>query len=171
MRNPIKSSFARPVTSLLAGCTLAMALWPQLALAAAGANGPFSTFAGDWKGVGTVIDDKGKTESLRCRESNVVSDDNISLTQSLVCASDSYRVEFRATLFTDGHTVRGTWEDVSRNASGNVFGQIADSAIVATITAPGVQARLSARTTAHQQEVTVEPQGTQINKVVVTMKR
>ena len=169
MRNLIMSSFVRPTAPLLAGCAVAMALWPHVA--AAGGPGPFSSFGGDWKGVGTVIDDKGKTEPLRCRESNVVSDDNISLTQSLVCASDSYRVEFRTTLFTDGHTVRGTWQDVSRNASGNVLGEIANNAIVATITAPGVQARLSAKTTANRQEVTVEPEGTQINKVVVTMKR
>ena len=168
MRNLIMSALERPVASLLAGCAVAMALWPQLAAAA---DGPFSTFGGDWKGVGTVIDDQGKTESLRCRETNVVSDDNISLTQSLVCASDSYRMEFHTTLFTDGHTVRGTWQDVSHNTGGNVFGQIADNAIVATITAPGVHARLTARTSANQQEVTVEPQGTQINKVVVTMKR
>ena len=169
MRNLITSSLKRPTASLLAGCAVAIALWPQIG--AARADGPFSTFSGDWKGVGTVVDDKGKTESLRCRESNVVSDDNISLTQSLVCASDSYRMEFHTTLFTDGRTVRGTWEDTSRNASGNIFGQIANNVIVANITAPGVQARLSAKTSATRQEVTIEPEGTQINKVVVTMKK
>ena len=170
MRNFIMSSFKRPAASLLAGCAVVIALWPQL-LAAAQADGPFSIFGGDWKGVGSVVDDKGKTESLRCRESNVVSDDNISLTQSLVCASDSYRMEFHTTLFTDGHTVRGTWQDTSHDTGGNIFGQISHDAIIATISAPGVRARLSARTSATRQEVTIEPEGTQINKVVVTMEK
>jgi hypothetical protein len=167
MRMPTVSSF-KPF--LLAGCMIATALGSQLASAQA-REGVFSSFGGDWRGVGTVVDSNGKTEPLRCRESNVVSDDNISLTQSLVCASDSYRVELHATLFTDGHTIRGTWEDTTRNTGGNIYGEIANNAIVATISAPGVNARLSARTTADRQEVTLEPQGTQINKVVVTMKR
>ena len=101
----------------------------------------------------------------------MVSDDNISLTQSLVCVSDRDRMEYQTTLFTDGHSVRGTLQDVTRKVGGNILGQIANGAIVATITAPGMRARLSAKTSAGRQQVRVDPEGGLISKVVVTMKR
>ena len=169
MRDLVGSWSRRPPASLLAACAFAMTLWPQLA--AADAKGVFSGFAGEWRGVGTVFGANGKSEALRCTESNVVSDDNISLTQSLVCVSSHVHVEFQTALFTDGHTVRGTLQDVIRKVGGNVYGQIADGVIAATITAPGVRARLSAKVSAGRQQVTIEPDGGQIARAVVTMKK
>jgi hypothetical protein len=169
MRDLVVARFRRPMALLPLGCAVAIALSPQLASAAPG--GAFSSFAGEWTGVGRLFGADGKTAPLRCRETNVVSDDNISLTQTLVCANERYRGEFHVTLFTDGHIVRGTFQDVARGAGGNVYGQVARGAIVATITAPGVRALLSAKTSANRQDVTVEPEGGQLRRVTVTMRR
>ena len=37
---------------------------------------------------------------------------------SLVCASDSYRVDFHADLYTDGQNLHGKWTETTRSAEG-----------------------------------------------------
>ena len=101
-----------------------------VALACVGAEaaaGPFAVFAGTWKGEGRVYVKSGATEPLKCRSHNIPSDDNVNLDLSFVCASTSYRFDFHAQLYTDGKALRGQWTEASRNASGNVSGEITAS--------------------------------------------
>src|ERR1700722_10795977 len=117
--------------ALLLASVGATALSPSASLARS--TGPFAEFAGEWRGTGSVIDANGKTERVKCKETNTVSDDNINMTQSLVCATDSYRFDFHTSVNSDGHSIRGTWQEISRDASGSVSGEIAGNVIEATI--------------------------------------
>jgi hypothetical protein len=144
------------------------------ALGASGAFalGVFSPFAGNWRGSGRVSDVNGKSESLRCKSKLTPSPDGIAMSLGLVCASDSYRVDFHADLYTDGENLRGTWSESTRNASGNVSGVIRPDVINARTEAPGFEAAIVIHVIDGKRlDVSLNAHGTTINQVQVSMKR
>ncbi len=139
---------------------------------AAPAAGVFNAFGGSYRGTGRIFDVNGKSESLTCRSSNAPSQDGIAMSLSLVCASDSYRVDFHSDLYTDGQSLRGNWEEKTRSATGDVSGTIQPSQIDATATAPGFSANIIIRVEkGGRLQIGLNAQGTSINKVEVTMKK
>ena len=118
-----------------------------------------------------MVGTAGNSEPIKCRATYAVSPDGSNLSQSLVCASDSYRFDIRSVVVSDGQTVRGTWEETTRNAAGNLIGRIRDGLIESTVTGPGFTARLSVRTTARRQMVSIDPQGADVNSVDITLVR
>lgn len=144
------------------------------ALAASGAlaAGVFSPFAGNWRGSGRISDVNGKSESLRCKSALAPSPDGIAMSLGLVCASDSYRVDFHADLYTDGENLRGTWSETTRNASGNVSGVIRADYIRARTEAPGFDADILIHVVGGRRlDVSLDAHGTSINHVQVSMRR
>ena len=136
------------------------------------AAGPFSGFGGSWKGAGRISDLNGKSESLSCKSSNAPAPDGIAMSLSLVCASDSYRVDFHSELYTDGQDLRGTWSEKTRNADGNVEGRIGHDTITAKTTAPGFDAVISIHVVDGKRlDIDLKAHGTSIDHVVVSMKR
>ncbi len=130
------------------------------------AAGPFAEFGGSWRGGGRISDVNGKSESLSCKSAISPS------SHTLVCASDSYRVDFHSDLYTDGQALRGTWTETTRGASGDVSGTIAPNLINATTTAPGFTANITIHVAAGRRlDVSLNAQGTSINHVQVSMKR
>ena len=120
---------------LLVACVVGLGLiWPQLA--AATPASPFARLAGEWRGVGTATGADGHSERITCRADNRVSEDESNLSQSLVCASDSYRFDIRTDISTDGRAVRGRWEESTRNASGGLSGEVEGNSIRGTVEAP-----------------------------------
>jgi hypothetical protein len=147
----------------------ALAFSASTALAA----GPFSDFAGTWKGAGRLSDIHGKSEPLTCRSTNAPQPDGIAMSLTLVCASDSYRVDFRCELFTDGSALHGTWTEKTRAAEGNVHGSIGHGFITAITDAPGFSATIAVRMAgADRMDVDLKAHGNvSIDHVAVTMKR
>ncbi len=143
-----------------------------LGITAASAAGPFGEFGGSWRGAGKVTDLKGATETLSCKSNNSPSPDGIAMSMSLVCAADSYRVDFHADLYTDGQALRGTWSETSRGATGNIHGQITPTVIKVTTTAPGFSASVVIHVIGGKRlDVTLNAQGTSVIHVEVSMKR
>jgi hypothetical protein len=143
-----------------------------LTVASAEAEGVFSPFQGAWRGAGRIWDVKGSTEPLTCKSSLNPSSDGIAMNLSLVCASDSYRVDFHSDLYTDGQSLRGTWSETTRNASGEVKGEIRPDVIQAITTAPGFSANIVIHVVNGKRlDVALSAQGTSINRVQVSMKR
>lgn len=144
------------------------------ALGASGAlaAGIFSPFAGNWRGAGRISDVNGKSEALRCKSKLAPSPDGIAMSVDLVCASDSYRVDFHADLYTDGENLRGTWSESTRNASGDVSGVIRPDIIRARTEAPGFEAAILIHVVGGRRlDVSLNARGTSINQVQVSMKR
>jgi hypothetical protein len=163
-RAPARQSLA------LAACLIGAALlWPQAGMAEA--DDPFAPLSGAWRGDGAATGADGKSERIACRATNTISFDKINLTQSLVCASDSYRFDIRTNVYTDGQAVRGTWQEATRNVSGNFSGDLRDGAINGTVTAPGFSATVSITTAGAKEQVTIVPQGSDIKKVEIALTR
>jgi hypothetical protein len=159
----LKSS---PLAACLVGAVL---LWPQVGMAEA--DSPFAALSGAWRGDGAATDANGKSERISCRATNIVSYDKVNLTQALVCASDSYRFDIRTNVFTDGQKVQGTWQEATRNVSGNFAGDLRGGSIDGAVTAPGFTATVSIRTTGDKEQVTIIPQGSDITKVDIALTR
>jgi hypothetical protein len=157
--------------SLLLAVSLggAVLLGPQLAMA--DSEGPFAGLSGSWRGTGRILSGDGKGEKIACRATYEVSPDGINLGQSLVCASDSYRFDIRTSIFTDGQTLRGTWQETTRNASGNLTGEVSPGLIQSRVTAPGFAAEVSVKTSGRKQVVSINPEGKDIAQVDITMTR
>jgi hypothetical protein len=153
-----------------AGLGAAVLAWPQAAMA--DSEGPFAGLAGTWKGVGKVLNEDGKSERIACRASYTVSSDGINLGQSLVCASDSYRFDIKTDVYTDGTSLRGTWTETTRSASGNLEGEVRPGLIMTRVSAPGFSADVSVKTTGQKQIVNINPEDrTQIAQVSITLAR
>jgi hypothetical protein len=136
------------------------------------AAGPFAAFGGHWKGSGRIYDIHGRTEPLSCRSTNDPASDGIAMTLSLVCASDSYRIDFHSELYTDGHSLTGTWSEKVYEATGNMTGDIRPDSITAVAKAPGFDATIVAHIAgANKLDVTLKAHGVSIDHVVAVMKR
>lgn len=139
---------------------------------AAPAAGIFSAFAGSYRGTGKISDVNGKSETMTCRSTNAPSSDGIAMNLSLTCASDSYRVDFHADLFTDGEALRGKWSETTRSVEGNISGAITPSVINAVTTAPGFTANIMIQVQkSGRLDIDLSAKGMTINHVQVSMKK
>ena len=158
-------------SSLLAASVVALLLGAPLA-AAQPAAGPFTKFDGSWRGSGQVIGSDGKHEKISCRAHYSIPPSGNALSQSLVCASDSYRFEVQSdVVVTDGHSVQGTWQETTRRASGDLVGQVADGQFQGNVSGTGFTAEISVRMSGARQAVTIVPHGSNIAKVDIVMSR
>jgi hypothetical protein len=164
--------FASPYSRaglLAASFASVMLLWPHVG--AAQTEGPFAQFGGHWKGSGRVSDVNGKTERITCRADNSIPPSGNSLSQSLICASDSYRVEVQSDVVADGHTVQGRWEEKTRHAPGDLVGKISEGDFEGVVTGSGFTADISIRMTGNKQALVITPHGSDILKVDILMAR
>ncbi len=159
------------VKTISRACALAgvaAGLWASSAAAA----GVFADFGGQWRGSGRVSDVDGRSETLTCKSSNRPSDDGIAMTLGLVCASDSFRVDFQSDLYTDGRALRGTWNEKTREVSGVAQGAIGHDVFNVTASAPGFDARIVVRVIGGRKlDVRLDAHGSKINHVEVSMRR
>jgi hypothetical protein len=118
-------------------------------------SGPFAGMAGVWAGSGTITLDDGSTERIRCRATYAVGNGGNGLNLSLTCASDSYRFNLSSNVTAHGSTLSGTWNESSRNVSGNLEGRGGNGAFQVIASAPGFNANISLHTTGNKQSVTI----------------
>lgn len=142
-----------------------------LAMHAANARGPFGPLAGTWLGSGTITMPSGTQERLRCRVSYLVTPGGEALTQRLLCASDSYRVDLDSNVVDQGGIVSGTWTEMTRGASGTMTGTVRGPVIAGTISGAGLTASLLLVTRGRSQSVSIRLQGSDIAGVEVAFRR
>jgi hypothetical protein len=136
------------------------------------AEGPFTHLAGSWSGGGTIATSNGTRERIRCIATYGVGEGGHALTQSLRCASDSYRFYVTSNVRAEGGRLTGNWSETTRGASGEVSGIARDSVIQATVAGTGFTAGLAISTHGSSQSVTIRPQGaTDIVEVSVNLRR
>ena len=146
-------------------------LLPVCASAQRHEGGAFSRFAGDWSGEGTVKTSAGN-ERIRCKAHYDVTPDGTSLAQTLRCASDSYKLEVRSEVAATGTRFAGKWNEVTRDAIGNISGTITSTGIRGKIDGIGFTADLAISTQTNRQSVTIDPTGaTDISQVAITLTR
>ncbi len=163
---PLPSSRHRPYA-------LAAAIFAAVTLNAGDAfAGPFTSLQGKWVGSGTISMKDGTRERIRCRASYSVPAGGDSLTQVLLCASDSYKFDVDSTVTAQGGAISGSWTETTRNATGNVSGQVRGPVIEVLVTGVGFSAGISILTRGAMQAVAIRPQGgTDVVDVAVTLHR
>jgi hypothetical protein len=145
------------------------ALWAQAGMART--SNPFAAFFGSWRGSGHVVGSDGHSERISCRATYSESNDGQALSQSLVCASDSYRFDVHSYVVADGRDVQGHWEEATRNVTGQLSGRVEDGRFDGSIVGPAFTAQMSLKTTGRRQAVSITPQGGDIAKVDIMLSR
>ena len=140
---------------------------------AEGDNGPFVSLDGIWSGSGTISLADGTKERMRCRNQYLVREGGNNLQQALRCTSDTY--EFHVNTYVDAHdegALSGNWSEMTRNVSGRVTGKVAGNKIqVGVGNLGGFSAKMSIVTTGNRQAVKIEPTGTDVTLVSVTLTK
>lgn len=133
-------------------------------------GGPFSGLAGNWTGNGTVTLDDGSTERIRCRASYAVGDNGNGLNQTLICASDSYKFDFKTNVIADQGALSGTWSESSRGVNGNLQGRGTNGNFQVTASSPGFTANVSLMTRGNKQSVVIKAES-QFKGANISMSR
>ena len=118
-------------------------LWAYAPAEAAG--NPFEKLSGDWIGEGTVKLKDGKVKTVTCKVNYKLAGNN--LTQSLTCTGDDYEIEATLKLSDKDGRVKGKWNEVIYDASGEVVGKAHDNAIRAVIRGDKFSGRMSLKIT------------------------
>jgi hypothetical protein len=134
-------------------------------------NGPFRPFLGNWRGSGDIVAADGHKEPVMCRATYAFAESVVALTQSLVCASDSYRFDVESRFVADGGTLKGRWAETTRNISGDLMGQVGNGDFEGTVTGANFTAQISVRTNQSKQVVSIRPSAGDIASVEVTLQR
>ena len=148
----------------------AAAVLMLLSGAASAADG-LNALAGSWTGGGTIQMTSGASERLKCRADYNVSGGGASATQTLKCASDSYRVDISSNVGVNGQNVVGNWSETTRGVSGQITGTLRGNDISATIAGPGFGAGLSIGTKGSAQTINIRVNGGDVQSVSLNLKK
>ena len=110
----------------------------------------------------------GSTERIRCRATYAVDGTGRALSQTLRCASDSYKFELSSNVQSQGNRVSGNWSELTRNVFGNLQGTAGGGQINVVAEAVGFSANLTLRTNGNRQSVQLSSNG-DIKGVSITM--
>jgi len=168
-------SIPRRGVGLVAGgaflATLVAGVAGAVTAAAAEQAGVFLNLSGDWSGDGTVNTSSGTTERIRCRASYVVNKNGDNLQQELRCASDSYKFEVSSTMVYDNGAIRGTWAERNENVIGELSGLVYPDRISGGVHGSLFTAKVAVVTDGSRQSVNIEPTGTSIRAISITMNK
>jgi hypothetical protein len=121
-----KRTAARPARGWIALALLAAAI-PLLtvhATAPAQEASPFAKLAGRWLGEGRLGFAGGKTETVKCRVTYILSEGAQQVRQTIRCATENDTVEVQSTVRHTAGELSGTWKELSRNWSGEIAGNV-----------------------------------------------
>jgi hypothetical protein len=133
------------------------------------AAGPFSAFAGNFAGAGTITVKDGSRERIRCRSGNAESGNALKL--GLRCASDSYRFELTSDITSNGGNISGNWSETSRNVFGTLSGRVSGNSIQANAQSASFNAMISIQSHGNRLSVVIQSPGSEISEVTISMAR
>jgi hypothetical protein len=158
-------SLSAAVVALLLG-TVAAPL-----VASAQEAGPFGVFAGNFRGGGVVIGTDGHKERISCRAGGSVTGGGSSLSESMVCASDSYRFDIRTRAVAEGGAVRGDWQETTRGVTGDFTGKVSGGQFNGSVEGGGFSAAFLLRASGRRLTFVLRPQGADVASVEVALSR
>jgi len=162
---------AAPLASLLLAGGLAGAALLGPAIASAQSPSPFANYEGKWNGSGEVIGIDGNREHIRCRATYEISENGSALSQTLLCASASYRVDVDSYVVAHGQNAEGYWHEATRQVQGSFVGHIANGVFEGAVTGPSFTAQLLLKAAGGKQTVDIKPQGANVAEVQVELSR
>jgi hypothetical protein len=134
------------------------------------AAGPFRPFLGSWRGTGEITTQDSRKEPISCR-ATYEGDDEQSLTISLVCASDAFRINIESSVTEEGGALRGEWRETTRGVQGDISGQIGRGDFEGQVTAGGVNVGISIRVSGRRQAVSIRPSAGDFRGVDIVLSK
>jgi hypothetical protein len=166
---------ATPISLRLPSFKLLSALALAVSLAglqsAAAAAGPFERFLGSWSGAGQIIGTNGHRESIRCRAEYTEAKNGSALNQTIVCASESFKLDIQSYVEASGESVQGYWKEATRAVSGHLTGRISEGRFEGEVSAPTFSATISLTSNGRTQSVSIQPRGGDISDVRIEIRR
>lgn len=138
---------------------------------ASASDAVFSTFNGNWSGMGQIKLDSGASERIKCNAYYTPKDAGAALGLAIRCASPSYKIELRSQLKSQGGKISGSWEERNFNAAGDVTGQASGSKISLSVAGGGMTGTMSVSASGETQSVTITTQGTGLRSVNISLSR
>jgi hypothetical protein len=157
--------------AICGAAAIALLLVPTIKADAQAAAGPFAALAGDWSGDGTITMSNGGTQRLRCRANYTVGQRGENVRLNIRCASDAFNFDLASDVENRDGKLSGEWSEATRNVAGTITGRANGSQIQAQASSPGFSANLSLTTKGNRQSVAIAPQGTDVEKVSLTLTR
>jgi hypothetical protein len=154
------TSFAMAAAVLVAACPVARA----------DPDG-FAAFAGSYRGSGVVLVNDGRRERITCRATGAVGGGGRTISQNIVCASDSYRFDIRGQMVASGSDVTGDWQEATRGVGGDVRGRIADDHFSGVVNAVGFTASFLLHAVGRRLGFSMRPSDSSIVRIDVNMSR
>ena len=133
--------------------------------------GPFRPFLGSWRGAGEILSADGRREPISCRARYDGADGDRAMTQSLVCASDSFRLNVEISATAEGGALNGEWRETTRNVQGRLSGAIGGGDFRGAVSGDGFTAQVSIRASGRRQSVSMQPSAGDIRSVDITLTR
>ena len=118
-----------------------------------------------------MVGTDGNQERITCRARYTVEQNGAALSQSLVCASASYRVDINSFIVADGRSVQGHWQETTRQAQGELTGQVSDGDFEGGVAGPGFTAQISLKAMGRKQAISIKPQGGDVSDVNIVLSR
>ena len=133
------------------------------------AEGPFDSMRGTWSGDGAIALSNGTQERIRCRASYSPSGPNLRM--SLVCASDSYKVDLNSHITSSGGEIKGTWAEATRQLDGDLTGTATGGDIQVSAKSAVFSASLLVKTNGRNQSISITAPGSEVSRVAIALKR
>ncbi len=166
---PLKMHLAR--TFAAAALALACAAPAQAEPAEAKGAGPFGAFAGNFHGGGQVIGSDGHRERISCRARAGVGEGGRAMSQTITCASDSYKFSITSSVRADGGAVSGSWSEATRGVTGAISGRVSDGTFSGRVDGGTFVASVALRATGRGLSLSLAPSGGDVARVEVSMSR
>jgi hypothetical protein len=153
------------IPARLAAVTLSATLFAWAALA-----DPIGDLTGFWSGNGSITLSNGRTERVKC---NVFykTEGSTQIRQSMRCASADYKINALAELEVRGGQVRGTWEEKTYSAKGDVTGRFSGDRFVLSIQGGNFSAAMNVALANCRQSLNITPQGLEITRVSINLAK
>lgn len=103
---------------------------------------PFEKIVGRWVGEGRLGVRDSATEQVKCRVTYILPNPTGELRQTIRCASGSGSIEVRSVVTHTGGTLSGTWQELSRNMSGDLTGTITPRGFRVRVKGEGLHANM-----------------------------
>jgi hypothetical protein len=157
---------------LLAGvAAVAMACTASTAGLAQDGGSPLSQMAGTWNGTGNITLSDGSRERIRCRSNYQPDANGGTMRLSLTCASDSYKFDLASNVVYSNGQISGNWNEMSRNAAGNISGTASGNRIEARVEGQTFAAFLSMITRGDTQNISIRAPGSTMQEVAISLSR
>jgi hypothetical protein len=139
--------------------------------ARAQSTGVFDGLAGSWAGEGSIKENSGATERMRCVATYDVAGGGDTLNQNLKCASDSYKFELHTQLQNQAGSIVGNWSETTRNVEGGISGHGSKGLIQVLARGQTFSANVSVTTHGSQQAVEIRAQSSDLSNISITLHR